>query len=112
MPCGGSAELADGISSMASSVVGPWGMMTDGMSCTGGLTDSGRLADVEADVGIGMDFCRFGCASASVKALRFAWASATFGWGASALVGRGAWTSGTLADVPIWCCKTSVRYDI
>ena len=88
MPCGGSAEIADGISSVASSVVGPWGMMTDGMSCTGGLTacsvastDSGRLADVGADVGIGMDFCRFGCASASVKALRFAWASATIGWG-------------------------------
>ena len=97
MPCGGSAELADGISSMASSVVGPWGMMTDGMSCTGGLTacsvastDSGRLADIGADVGIGMDFCRFGCASASVKALRFAWASATVGWGASTLVGCGA----------------------
>ena len=59
MPCGGSAELADGISSMASSVVGPWGMMTDGMSCIGGLTtcsvastDSGRLADVGADVGL------------------------------------------------------------
>ena len=73
------------------------GMMTDGMSCTGGLiacsvasTDSSRLADVGADVGIGMDFCRFGCSSASVKALRFAWASATVGWGASALVGCGA----------------------
>ena len=79
MPCGGSAELADGISSVASSVVGPWGMMIDGMSCTGGLTacsvastDSSRLVDVGADVGIGMDFYRFGCASASVKALRFA----------------------------------------
>ena len=97
MPCGASAELADGISSMASSVVGPWGMMTDGMSYTGGLTacsvastDSGRLADVGVDVGIDMDFCRFGCASASVKALRFAWASATVGWGASALIGCGA----------------------
>ena len=52
MPCGGSAKLADGISSMASSVVGPWGMMTD---------------DVGADVGIGMDFCRFGCASALLR---------------------------------------------
>ena len=72
MPCGGLAELADGISSVASLVVGPWGMMTD---------------DIGADVGIGMDFYRFGCASASVKALRFAWASATVGWGASALVG-------------------------
>ena len=88
MPCGGSAELADGISSVTSSVVGPWGMMTNGMSCTGGLTacsvasiDSGRLADVGADGGISMDFCRFGCASASVKALHFAWASATVGWG-------------------------------
>ena len=88
MPCGGSAELADGISSVASSVVGPWGMMTNGMSYIGGLTvcsvasaDSGRLADVGADVGIGMDFCHFGCALASVKALRFAWASASVGWG-------------------------------
>ena len=79
MPCGGSAELTDGISSVASSVVGSWGMMTDGMSCIGGLTacsvastDSGRLADIGADVGIGMDFYRFGCASASVEALRFA----------------------------------------
>jgi hypothetical protein len=96
MPCGGSAELADGISSVASSVVGPWGMMTDGVSCIGGLTaclvastDSGRLADVGADVGIGMDFCRFGYALASVKALCFAWASATVGWGASALAGCG-----------------------
>ena len=92
MPCGGSVELADGISSVASSVVGSWGMMTDGMSRTGGLTacsvastDSGRIADIGADVGIGLDFCHFGCASASVKALHFAWASATVGWGASAL---------------------------
>ena len=79
MPCGGSAELADGISSVASSVVGPWGMMTDGMSYTGGLTacsvastDSGQIANIGVDVGIGMDFCHFGCASTSVKALRFA----------------------------------------
>ena len=64
MPCGGSVEIADGISSVASSVVGSWGMITD---------------DIGADVGIGMDFCHFGCASASVKALRFAWASATVG---------------------------------
>ena len=99
MPCGGSAELADGISSVASSVVGPWGMMTDGMSCAGGLTacsvastNSGRLADVGADVEIGMDFCRFGYASASVKALRFALClGLSNGWlGASALVGCGA----------------------
>ena len=86
MPCGGSVEIADGISSVASLVVGSWGMMTDGMSRTGGLTacsvvtiDSGRIVDIGADVGIGMDFCLFGCASASVKALRFAWASATVG---------------------------------
>ena len=79
MLCGGSAKLADGISSVASSVVDSWGMMTDRVSCTGGLTacsvastDSCRLADVGVDMGIGMDFCRFGCASASVKALRFA----------------------------------------
>ena len=67
---------------------------------------------IGADVGIGMDLCRFGCALTSVKALRFAWASATIDWGASALVGCEAWTSGTLADVPNCCCKTSVRYDI
>jgi hypothetical protein len=85
----------DGISSVASSVVGPWGMMADGTSCTGGLTacsvtSTGWLADVGADMGIGMDFYHFCCALASVKALRFAWASATVGWGASALVGCGA----------------------
>jgi hypothetical protein len=119
MPCGGSAELVDGISSVASSVVGPWGTTADGMSCTGGLiacsiasTDSGWLADIGADVGMGMDFCHFGCASTSVKALCFAWASATVGWRASALAGCGGWTSGTLADVPICCCKTGVRYNI
>jgi hypothetical protein len=60
---GGSAELADGISSVASSVVGPWGMMADGTFCIGGLTCSdtstGWLADVGADVGTGIDFCRF-----------------------------------------------------
>ena len=68
--------------------------------------------DIGADVGIGIDLCRFGCASVSVEALRFAWASATMGWGASTLVGCEAWTSGTFADVPNCCCKTSVRDDI
>jgi hypothetical protein len=39
-------------------------MMADGMSRTGGLTVcsvtlTGWLADVGADVGIGMDFCHF-----------------------------------------------------
>jgi len=68
--------------------------------------------DIGADVGIGMDLCRFGCASASVKALRFAWASATIGWGHRHLLVCEAWISGTLADVPNCCCKTSVRYDI
>jgi hypothetical protein len=90
VPCGGSAELADGISSVTSSVVGLWGMMADGIFCTGGLTCSatsaGELADVGTDVGTGMDFCRFCWASASIKALHFAWVSATIGWGASALV--------------------------
>jgi hypothetical protein len=61
-------------------------MMADGMSCIGGLTvcsvaSTGKLADDGADVGIDINFCRFCCASASVKALRFAWASATVGWG-------------------------------
>jgi hypothetical protein len=32
--------------------------------------------------------------------------------GASALVGSKGWTSGTLADVPVCCCKMGVRYDI
>jgi hypothetical protein len=63
VPCGGSAELADGISFVASSVVGPWGMMADGTFCTGGLTCSatstGWLIDVGADVGTDMDFCHF-----------------------------------------------------
>jgi hypothetical protein len=63
VPCGGSAELANGISSMTSSVVGPWGMMADGIFYTGGLTCSttstGWLADDGADVGTSMDFYRF-----------------------------------------------------
>jgi hypothetical protein len=63
VPCGGSAELVDGISSITSSVVGPWGMMADGIFCTGGLTCSATsaswLADIGIDVGTDMDFCRF-----------------------------------------------------
>jgi hypothetical protein len=63
VPCGGSAELADGISFVTSSVVGPWGMMADGISCTGGLTCSatstGWLTDVGTDVGTSMDFYYF-----------------------------------------------------
>jgi hypothetical protein len=60
--------------------------MADGTSYAGGLTacavtSTGWFADVRVDVGIGMDFCHFCCASASVKALRFAWVSATVGWG-------------------------------
>jgi hypothetical protein len=61
--CEGSAELVDGMSSMTSSVVGPWGMMTDGTFCVEGSTCSatsiGWLADVGADEGTSMDFCRF-----------------------------------------------------
>jgi hypothetical protein len=94
VPCGGSAKLTDGIFSVVSSVVGPWDTMTDDVPCAGGLTvclvasaNSGWLGGAGSDVGIGTDFYRFGCASASVKALRFAWASATVGWGASALAG-------------------------
>jgi hypothetical protein len=44
----------------------------------------------------------------SVEALHFVWALAMVGWGASALVGCEDWTSGTLADVPICCCKIGV----
>jgi hypothetical protein len=48
---------------VTSSVVGPWGMMADGIFCTEGSTCSatsiGWLADVGADVGTSMDFCRF-----------------------------------------------------
>jgi hypothetical protein len=49
------------MSSMTSSVVGPWGMMADGIFCAEGSTCSatsiGWLADVRADVGTSMDFC-------------------------------------------------------
>jgi hypothetical protein len=63
VPCNGLAELADGMSSMTSSVVGPWGMMADGTSCAEGstclATSVGWLVDVGAVVGTSMDFCRF-----------------------------------------------------
>jgi hypothetical protein len=92
MPCEGSAELADGISSasgltsakfdgnssMVLSIVGPWDMTADDVPCAGGSTDclvastdSGWLRGARSDVGIGTDFCGFGCASVSVEALRF-----------------------------------------
>jgi hypothetical protein len=108
MPCEGSVELVDGISSasgltgakfdgnssVVSSIVGPWDMMADDVPCAGGLTaclvastDSSWLGGAGSDVGIDTDFCRFGCASVSVEALRFVWALATVGWGASVLVG-------------------------
>jgi hypothetical protein len=94
------AELADGISSasgltdakfdgnsfVVSSVVGPWDTMTDDVPCAGGSTaclvasaDSGWLGGAGSDVGIGTDFCHFGCASVSVEALRFVWVSTTVG---------------------------------
>jgi hypothetical protein len=100
VPCEGSAELADGISSasgltsakfdgnssMVSSVVGPWDTTVDDVPCAGGLTaclvasaDSGWLEGARSDVGIGTDFCHFGCASVSVEALRFVWVSAMVG---------------------------------
>jgi hypothetical protein len=88
VPCRGSVKLADGIFSVVSSVVGPWDTMADGVPCAGGLTacsvasaDSGWLRGAGSDVGVDTDFYHFGYASASVKALRFAWASATVGWG-------------------------------
>jgi hypothetical protein len=63
-----------------SSVVGPWDTTTDDVPCAGGSTaclvasaDSGWLEGAGSDVGIGTDFCRFGCASVSVEALRFIW---------------------------------------
>jgi hypothetical protein len=133
VPCEGSAELADGISlasgltgakidgnsSVVSLVVGPWDTTADDVPCAKGSTaclvvsaDSGWLGGARSGVGIGTDFCRFGYASVSVEALRFVWASATVGWGASTLVGCEDWTSRTLADVPVCCCKMGVRYDI
>jgi hypothetical protein len=133
VPYEGSAELADGISStlgligaktdgnssVVSSVIGPWETTTDDVSCVEGSTacsiastGSDWLGGPRSGVGIGTDFCRFHCASVSVEALRFVWASATVGWGASALVGCEDWTSETLADVPIYCCKTGVRHDV
>jgi hypothetical protein len=73
------------MSSTTSSMVGPWGMMADGTFYAEGSTCSATsvdwLADVGADVGTGMDFCRFCRASVLVKALRFTWVSATVGWG-------------------------------
>jgi hypothetical protein len=95
MPFEGSAELADGISSalgltgvkfdgnssVISSMVGPWDMTAYDVPCAGGSTvclvasaDSGWLGGAGSDVGIGTDFCHFGCASISVEALRFVWA--------------------------------------
>jgi hypothetical protein len=130
MSCEGSAELADGISSasgltgakfdgnssVVSSIVGPWDMTADDVPCAGGSTvclvasaDSGWLGGAGSDVGIGTDFYRFGCASVSIEALRFVWASAIVGWGASVLVGCEGWTSGTLADVPICYCKNGCK---
>jgi hypothetical protein len=130
MSCEGSAELADGISlasgltgakldgnsSMVSSIVGPWDMTADDVPCAGGSTawlvasaDSGWPRGAGSDVGIGTDFYRFGYASVSVEALRFVWASATVGWGASVLVGCEGWTSGTLADVLVCCCKNGCK---
>jgi hypothetical protein len=102
VPCGGSVGLANGIfsasgltgaridgnSSVVSSIVGPWDTMADDVPCVGGSTaclvasaNSSWLGGARSDVGIGTDFCRFGCASVSVEALRFVWASATVGWG-------------------------------
>jgi hypothetical protein len=100
MPCGGSAELADGISlalgltgakfdgnsSVVTSIIGPWDMTADDVPCAGGSiaclvtsADSGWLEGAGSDVGIGTNFYRFGCASVSVEALCFVWASATVG---------------------------------
>jgi hypothetical protein len=100
MPCEGSAELVDGISlasgltgakfdgnsSVVSSIVGPWDMTVDDVPYARGSTtclvasaDSGWLGGAGSDVGIGTDFCRFGCASVSVEALHIVWASATVG---------------------------------
>jgi hypothetical protein len=80
MPCEGSAELADGISSasgltgakfdgnssVVSSVVGPWDTTADNVPYAGGSTaclvvstDSGWLGGVGLDVGIGTDFLPF-----------------------------------------------------
>jgi hypothetical protein len=102
MPCEGSAELADGISStsgltgakfdgnssMVSSIVGPWDMTADDEPCAGGSTaclvasaNFCWLGGAGSDIGIGTDFCHFGYASVSIEALRFVWASATVGWG-------------------------------
>jgi hypothetical protein len=133
VPCEGSAELADGISSatgligakidgnssVVSSVISPWDTTADDVPCAEGSTacsvtsaGSGWLGGARSGAGIGTDFCRFGYVSVSVEALRFVWASATVSCGASALVGCEDWTSGTLADVLVCCCKTGVRYDI
>jgi hypothetical protein len=71
---------------VVSSIVGPWDMTTDDVPCAGGSTaclvtsaDSGWLGGAGSDVGIGTDFCCFGCASIPVEALCFVWASAMVG---------------------------------
>jgi hypothetical protein len=95
VPCEGSAELADGISStlgligakidgnssVVSSVIGPWDTTTDdvpyaegSITCSVASAGSSWLGGARLGVGIGMDFCHFGCASVSVEALRFVWA--------------------------------------
>jgi hypothetical protein len=61
-------------------------------ACLVASANSGWLGGAGLDVGIGTDFYRFGCASVSVEALRFVWASATVGWGASVLVGCEGWS--------------------
>jgi hypothetical protein len=63
VPCGGSAELADGISSVTSLVVGPlgydgrWYILYRRVNLISSST--GWLADVVTDVGTDMDFYRF-----------------------------------------------------
>jgi hypothetical protein len=91
-------------------------MAADDVPCAGGSTaclvasaDSGWLGGAGSDVGIGTDFCRFGCASVSVEALRFVWALGTVGWEALVLVGCEGWTSGTLTDVPVCCYKNMYK---
>jgi hypothetical protein len=132
MPCEGSTELADGISSasgltgakfdgnssVVSSIVGPWDMTADVVPCAEGSTaclvasvDSSWLGGAGSDVGIGTDFCHFGCASVSIEALCFVWASATVGWGHRYLLVVKVRHMVHLLMYPFVAAKTGVRYD-
>jgi hypothetical protein len=63
---------------VVSLVIGPWDTTANDVPCVEGSTacsvasgGSSWLGGARSGVGIGTDFCRFGCASVSIEALRF-----------------------------------------